>query len=447
MRKSFEERSIVLVVILAFILAACGGILGATPTPTVPVVGTVPACPPGSAPQSMTVGPGPLQPRAQLLNALGNPAHYTQLPTAPAVPQKRVLHTFTNIPNAGSVTAAWITVVARPLATVWAGDDGIRVHDWQYPGALFYPQQFSTSLVGTWTATTVPNFVQVSMVLPVSVVNQIKAQAALDVEVHDSTEVKSLTLTVCLPQPTPTPTKTLGVATVQVGPPPLDLEPTPTATPVKKPTVAVGLTVVPLPTPTPTPKKSSGGAVVTPGLPPTPSPTAPLPTPTPTAPPKPTPTSVPTATPTSVPTATLTPTPVPTPTPQPTATPTPVAACDMVVDKVMQPTAQPNVFTVVVTVSNAGSGPCPAGVQAIEYPDPTISLSGPPVISQSGGSVAWSCSGTSCTAASAVPAGYVASFSFTATVNQKPAQNCVRVIVPQNVDVNMSNNFICAVVQ
>ncbi len=436
------ECRIVLVVILPFTLAGCGGVLVPTATPTVAVVGNVPACPAGSAPQSLTVGPGLLQPRAQLVSDLGSPAHYTQLPTTPAVPHKLVLHTFTNIPNAGSVTAGWITVVARPLASFFAADDGIRIRDWTYPVVIVDGWQFGTLVSANWNTSTFPNFVQVSMPLWTASINLIKTHAALDVEVHDATEVNTLTLTVCLPQPTPTPTKTpvtpSGAATVQVGPPPLDVDsstPTPTATPVKKPTVVVGLTVVPQPTATPTVPKPGGGF---------PTVAVPLVTPTPTSPPPaPTATPVPTATPTAVPTAT--PTPAPTPTPQPTATP--VAACDMVIDKVMQPTSQPTVFTVTVTVSNVGSGPCPAGVQAIEYPDPAITLSGPPVISQSGGSVTWTCSGNSCTAGSPVPPGYSATFTFTATVNQKPAQNCVRVIVPQNADANATNNSYCVTVQ
>ena len=206
------------------------------------------------------------------------------------------------------------------------------------------------------------------------------------------------------------------------------------------------------PTP-PTPKPSPVGTIVVGGNPtcipgdecwPTPSPT---PTPTPTATPSPTPTPTPTATPSSTPTPTLTPTPTPTVTPTPVPTPTPPAACDMAVDKVMQPTGQPTVYTVVVVVSNVGSGPCPAGTQAIDYPDPNITLSGPLTITQTGGTVSWNCVGFACTAQNPIPPGYVAQFSFTATVNQKPATNCVRVTVPQSADVNINNNYYCVTVQ
>jgi len=112
----------------------------------------------------------------------------------------------------------------------------------------------------------------------------------------------------------------------------------------------------------------------------------------------------------------------------------------------MQPTGQPNVYTVVV-VSNVGSGQCPAGTQAVDNPGSNITLSGPLTITQTGGTVSWNCVGFACTAQNPIPPGYVAQFSFTATVNQKPATNCVRVTVPQSADVNINNNYYCVTVQ
>jgi hypothetical protein len=187
---------------------------------------------------------------------------------------------------------------------------------------------------------------------------------------------------------------------------------------------------------------------------PTPTPTAtktptPTPTPSPTATRTPTPSPTVTKTPTSSPTATRTPTPTPaataTPSPSPTATSTPAGMCDLVVDKLMQPTSNPAVFTVVVTVSNAGSGPCPVGTQISDTANPSgsMSFSGPLVFNPSAAAADWSCSGASCAAVNPLPPGYLVQIQFTATVNQKPAANCARGVVPQNADGNLGNNQSC----
>ncbi len=454
--------------VVAFILGACGWLGGgpvATPTPTVPVVGPQASCPAGTTPLSMTVGPGPLQPRPQF--AAVSP-HYTQLPTSPATPGKSVLHTFTNIPGAGSVVYYWITVVARPLAAFSAADDGIRIRDHTYPVVMIDGWQF-TSIVGSpWTASNFPNFVQVTMggnsiITPNgwttvssswTALSNLNTYGEIDVEVHDSTEVQSLTLVVCVPAPTPTPTKvpvpTVGLATPHGPATAVDgaSGATPTPTTIVVPTIVMQWTPKPLPTPTPTPKKSPGGPVVT--VVPVPSPTpTPSPTATPTPTPSPTPTAVPTptATPTTLPTATATPAPTSTPTPQPT--PTPSGTCDLVVDKVMQPTNQLGVYTVTLFVSNQGSGPCPPGIQVTDnVQQGAMSFSGPLTINPPGG---WNCtisgSGGTCTSTGQLPPGSVVQFSFTATVTQKPATNCVRAFHPAVQDPTPGNNWYCVTVQ
>ncbi len=456
---------------IAFILGACswfgGGSFG-TPTPTVPIIGPLASCPAGATPLSMTVGPGPLQPRPQLVSALNNPPHYTQLPTSPAVPGTLVLHTFTNIPSAGSVVYYWVTVVARPLAAWQASDDGIRIRHHLYPFLATDGWQFSSIVGFPWTASNVPNFVQVTMggystitangwspVGPSGMpLVDLNTYGELDVEVHDSTEVLSLTLVVCVPAPTPTPTKvpvpTAGLATPQ-GPATAidgDAGGTPTPTTVIPPTVVLQWTPKPLPTPTPTPKKSPGGSAVTVVPLPTPTPT-PLPTATATPAPSPTPTATPTTVPTPTPLPTATATPLPTPTPTPQSTPTPSSVCDLVVDKVMQPTNQPGVYTVILFVSNQGSGPCPAGVQVTDNViQGAMTFSGPLTITPSGG---WSCtisgSGGTCTSTSTLAPGSVVQFSFTATVTQKPATNCVRAFLPGVQDPTPGNNQHCVTVQ
>jgi hypothetical protein len=215
--------------------------------------------------------------------------------------------------------------------------------------------------------------------------------------------------------------------------------PTPTATRTSTPSPTATKTPTPIPSPTAT--RTS-----------TPSPTAtktPTPTPSPTATRTPTPSPTVTKTPTSSPTATRTPTPTPaataTPSPSPTATSTPAGMCDLVVDKLMQPTSNPAVFTVVVTVSNAGSGPCPVGTQISDTANPpgSMSFSGPLVFSPSAAAADWSCSGTSCTAVNPLPPGYLVQIQFTATVNQRPAANCASGVVPQNADGNLGNNQSC----
>lgn len=162
----------------------------------------------------------------------------------------------------------------------------------------------------------------------------------------------------------------------------------------------------------------------------------------------PAPTPTVTKTPTRTPTATATQTPTPSLTPSPTATSTPAGMCDLVVDKSMQPTSNPAVFTVVVTVSNIGSGPCPIGTQISDTANPSgsMSFSGPLVFNPSAAAADWSCSGASCAAVNPLPPGYLVQIQFTATVNQKPATNCASGVVPQNADGNPKNNRSCVTV-
>lgn len=446
---------------IAFILGACGWLGGgslATPTPTVPIVGPQASCPPGATPLSMTVGPGPLQPRPQLVSALGNPPHYLQLPTTPATPGTRVLHTFTSIPGASSYVTGWVTVVARPLPGPQAADDIIWYYTISSSGSITVLQGWGFgSVTGqSWQASNFPSFVQVSFSLVYPTNQSINQYGFLDVDIGDSTEVQSVTLTLCVPVPTPTPTKspvpTAGITTPHGPTTLLDSETsgTPTPTSVFIPTVVVQWTPKPLPTSTPTPKKSPGGSAVTvvplPTSTPTPLPTAtatPAPSPTPTATPVPPPSPTPQPTPT--PTATL----VPTATPTPQPTPTPSGVCDLVVDKVMQPTSQSGVYTVTLFVSNQGSGPCPAGVQVTDLVSQgAMTFSGPLTVTPPGG---WSCtisgSGGTCTSTSTLAPGSAVQFSFTATVTQKPATNCVRAFLPGVQDPTPGNNQHCVTVQ
>jgi hypothetical protein len=214
-----------------------------------------------------------------------------------------------------------------------------------------------------------------------------------------------------------------------------------------------GLTLVPVATPTPKPTIPATAVAVGNPTPPLDGQSTATPSPTPTpATRTPTPSPTVTKTPTSSPTATRTPTPTPaataTPSPSPTATSTPAGMCDLVVDKSMQPTSNPAVFTVVVTVSNAGSGPCPVGTQISDTANPSgsMSFSGPLVFSPSAAAADWSCSGASCAAVNPLPPGYLVQIQFTATVNQKPATNCASGVVPQNADGNLKNNRQCVTV-
>jgi len=468
MRQRFPVLPI-LVVAAALALAACSGSLLGNPTPIPsPIAGIV--CPPGTVGSTLSVGPGqPLTPRPSLVASFPSVYVYSGvLPSGPPAvanwPQF-VLHTFNNVPGAGSIVAAWVTVWMRPQYD--HGTDSIKLASPNSGNTFFQSLDASTAVSQPWTTANFPNAVPIVMQLQPVGLNVLNANGFLDVVVFHNPSVESLHLTVCVPLPTPTPTKTplaltpSGISTVTGPSTALDGGPAPTPTPTKTPTPKpspVGTTLVGgnptcipgdecWPTPTPTVvKKPTIVANVTPITLPTPTPTAtPTPTPTPTATPSPTP--MPTPTPTATPSPTPMPTPTPTATPTPVPTPTPQAACDMVADKVMQPTGQPNVYTVVVTVSNTGSGSCPAGTQAIDYPDPNITLSGPLTITQTGGTVSWNCVGFACTAQNPIPPGYIANFSFTATVSQKPATNCVRVIVPQSADVNLGNNYYCVTVQ
>ena len=469
MRILFAPRPFWLIALLvsALVLAACSGWLAGqpasptpSPTPTIPLPTPGASsgntwCPAGTVQVAQGVGNGQaLTPRPALLTTLGNPSHYSQINLSVMSGSTWYLHTFT-VSASTPPLAGILHISARPPASPASQDDRTTLYSGATPTQLGQ-FQFGTSgttagvMPNAWTPSNYPNFVPFSYVFSASQLSTILAAGVLDVAIGDDTQVQLIQLLLCLPAPTPTPTLTptatptpkpplTAVPATVTGPTTaLDTEPTPTPTPIKKGTVVSGgLTPVPLPSPTPTPtivKQPTVivGVTVVPVATPTPTP---MPTATP--PPPPTPTPLPTATPTVAPTAT----------PQPTATPT--SGCDLVVDKLMQPTTQPGLYAVIIVVHNAGSGPCPVGTQITDTPTPpgSMTFGGPLVFTPAGAASDWSCSGNSCTAVNPLPAGYSVTISFSATVIQKPARNCAQGIVPQNADLNPKNNVQCVTVQ
>jgi hypothetical protein len=460
---SFGLPWLVLLLSSTLILAACSGWLSGPTTPSLPSpTPTIPLptpgasssaiwCPAGTLQTAQTVGDHqPLTPRPALLTTLGNPPHYSQINISLLAGFTWHLHTFSVSPPANPI-AGILHISARPPFYPYSQDDEVKLYSGTTP-TILAQFRFGTSgstvgvMSNAWLPNNYPNFVDFSYVFSPSQLSTISASGVLDVAVGDNTSVQLIQLLLCLPIPTPTPTMTptatptpklalTAVPATVTGPTTaLDTEPTPTPTPINKGTVVSGgLTPVPLPSPTPTVvKKPTVIADVT---------VVPIVTPTPTP--------LPTATVPPAPTATPLPTPTPLPTVAPTATPTPASGCDLVVDKAMQPTGQPGTYTVVISVHNAGSGPCPVGTQIIDSASPagSMTFSGPLIFTPSGAAADWSCSGNTCTAVNPLPPGYGVNFSFTATVNQKPATNCARGIVPQNADVNAQNNLQCVTVQ
>lgn len=155
-----------------------------------------------------------------------------------------------------------------------------------------------------------------------------------------------------------------------------------------------------------------------------------------------------TATPTEEPTASSA---LPTPTDWLAAFPTPSAGCDLTIlfkTMRMDPTGQPGVYEVIISVRNRGRDPCPPGAQLLDPLPPGVSLSSPPtfeeLVTGPYHPERWSCSGTSCTARDSLWSDYRVHFRFKVTVQQRPVTNCARVLHPA--DTNESNNEKCATV-
>lgn len=419
------------IAVSALVFGACSGWNPTAGTPMgAPGIGSASGgltCPAGTVSATLSVGPGQsLAPRPEVVTAFSAYGYFGQLPSGIPNPFNYpvfVAHTFSSIPGASSIVAAWVTAWVRPIMD--NGTDTISIGHPLVPNSFEQSFPIPNAVSQPWTTANYPQYVPVAMQLAPNVLALIHQYGYLNVVIYYHAQVQSLALTVCIAVPTPTatatkpPVPTAGLATPH-GPATLQdgtsaSTPSPTPTIIKKPTIIIGLTSNPIPTSTPTA----------------------TPTKTPTT------TPMPTATPTKTPTAT--PTKTPTATPAPTATLTPSGSCDLAVTKQMDPTGQLGVYHVSIVVQNIGSGPCPAGAQLIDPPPSGVSFSGPLTITEPGVSGNWSCSGTSCTAGNALPPGYYGVFSFTATVQQKPVTNCARVLHPA--DINGSNNAGCATVQ
>jgi uncharacterized repeat protein (TIGR01451 family) len=131
-----------------------------------------------------------------------------------------------------------------------------------------------------------------------------------------------------------------------------------------------------------------------------------------------------------------------------------VGQCDLTIRKTVSPnpvqSGQP--VTVTLTVMNVGNGAC--GPDTVVQDPPTSGLTVPSqsVSVNPPGPVTWSCNisnnGLTCVSASAIPAGYTATFTFTATVTAPAGsqiQNCATVSNPN--DINSQNNQSCVTLQ
>jgi hypothetical protein len=150
---------------------------------------------------------------------------------------------------------------------------------------------------------------------------------------------------------------------------------------------------------------------------------------------------------TAVPATVVPPTPIPTKAPNPTepvGTPPPSTHCDLQLTKTIDTTSTPGVYVIKVTVTNVGSGQCPAG-ETVNDPQPIgIAYASAPNVTESGGTAGWTCTPTwQCGAANPLPPGYSATFTLTAQA--KPgAQNCAT--VSDLADNSPQNNQACATV-
>ncbi|WP_376791161.1 autotransporter [Thermoflexus sp.] len=405
------------ITVSALVFGACSGWNPTAGTPMgTPGTGSAssgPTCPAGTVSATLSVGPGqPLAPRPELTAAFSGYGYFGQLPSGTPNPLNYpvfVAHTFSNIPGASSIVAAWVMAWVRPIMD--NGTDTISIADPLIPNQFDQSFPIPNAVSQPWTTANYPQYVPVVMQLVPGILTLIHQYGYLNVVIYSHAQVQSMALTVCMAVPTPTatatktPVPTAGLATPH-GPATLQdgtaaSTPSPTPTIIKKPTIIIGLTPNPVSTSTPT--------------------------------------ATPTKTPTTAPTSTAT------PTKTPTTTSTPSGSCDLAVVKQMDPTGQPGVYHVSIVVQNIGNGPCPAGAQMMDTPPSGMSFSGPLIINESGASANWSCSGTSCTAGNTLPPGYYGVFSFTATVQQKPVTNCARLLSPA--DIHTSNNTGCVTVQ
>jgi len=130
-----------------------------------------------------------------------------------------------------------------------------------------------------------------------------------------------------------------------------------------------------------------------------------------------------------------------------------VGRCDLTIRKSVSPnpvqSGQP--VTVTLTVMNVGNGAC--GPDTVVQDPPTSGLTVPSqsVSVNPPGPVTWSCNisnnGLTCVSASTIPAGYTATFTFTATVTAPAGsqiQNCATVSNPN--DINSQNNQSCVTI-
>lgn len=136
----------------------------------------------------------------------------------------------------------------------------------------------------------------------------------------------------------------------------------------------------------------------------------------------------------------------------------PPGRCDLQIRKTVSPnpvnSGQP--VTVTLTVTNVGNGPCGPDTVVQDPPTPGLSITSPPaLVSQSGGTATWSClslaGNVQCVTGSTLPAGYSATFTFTATPTVAPPpggsvniQNCATVTNPN--DTNPANNQSCVTI-
>ncbi|MBI3460455.1 DUF11 domain-containing protein [Candidatus Acetothermia bacterium] len=129
----------------------------------------------------------------------------------------------------------------------------------------------------------------------------------------------------------------------------------------------------------------------------------------------------------------------------------PKALCDLKMEKKVQPNPVQSgqQVTITLVLTNVGNGPCGPDT-VVQDPKPTgLTFNPPVVVSPSAG---WSCNfpggNLSCVTASTLPAGYQATFTFTATVTAlagSSIQNCATVSNPN--DTNTGNNQSCVTIQ
>jgi hypothetical protein len=431
------RRLAVIIFAIAVLETGCSGSLSplATPSPS-PSPSQTSWCPaPNTIQQAgLLISPSNPSPRPAFVNAMGNPPHVIQLVPWAFTHGTWLLHTF-NLSAYPSIVGLHVVIAARPLyGSSTSSDDEYKFYSGSPPIQLYHAQfnviNWSTSTITYWTSTNFPGYTNISIpaipqVYPSappgypfsgSILTTISSSGLLDVAVGDDTDVNFVQVEVCLPPaatPTPAPSPVPTASHFVPNPPSLVAVSLPPAS------SAPGFTFFPIPslqtfslphgTPSPT---------LTPQPSPTPAPThTPTPTPTPTAPPSPT----------------------------PTATASPAASCDLALTKRFDPTGQPGVYVMAITVTNIGSGSCPAGAAVSDaLPNGMQLVAGSFSYTETGGSAGWSCSGLSCVAANSLPSGYSVTFTFQVTAQQSGLTNCAAVKV--GADVNLNNNRDCVTV-